>query len=357
MTFTVAPYVRSGIEFDQIAVHGIRVTGHHGVLESERETGQVFMADVVVHTSTQWAAYSDDLTKTVNYSDLADRVAEVLAGDPAELIETVAEHIAKAALSFEGVECVDVRVHKPQAPLHVEFKDVTVTIRRDSRTADLGPERRIGSSAGLPDDPQHPDASPLVNDAFDERPLQPVPALLALGGNLGDIESTLRNAVHDLDRIAGIEVRSTSPLVRSRPAGGPDQPDYLNAVIRIHTSLSPRELLSACQGIEVVHGRERSVVNGPRTIDIDVIEFEGAQGESEDLTLPHPRAHERAFVLAPWAAMEPSAMLAGVGRVADAAQALPEGVTVVAQVWPGRATPAAPPAVAPAAPAPETPTE
>ena len=342
MTFTVAPYTRSGLEFDQIAVHGIRVTGHHGVLVSERETGQIFTADVVAHVSTRWAALSDDLSKTVNYSDLADRVAEVLAGDPAELIETVAENIAKAVLSFEGVECADVRVHKPQAPLHVEFADVTVTIRRDSRTADLSPERRIGSSAGLPDDPLSPDAVPMIRDAFDERPLQPVPALLALGGNVGDVDTTLRNAVHDLDRIPGIEVRSTSPLVRSRPAGGPDQPDYLNAVIRIHTALSPRELLAACNGIEVVHGRERSVVNGPRTIDIDIIDFDGAQGQTEDLVLPHPRAHERAFVLVPWAAMEPGAELPGVGRVADAAQALPEGVTLVAQVWPGAPKPPTP---------------
>lgn len=342
MTFHVPPYMRSGLEFDQIAVHGIRVTGHHGVLDTERETGQIFTADVVAHVSTRWAAMTDDLTKTVNYSDLADRVAEILAGDPAELLETVAENIAKAVLLFEGVECVDVRVHKPQAPLHVEFADVTVTIRRDSRTADLSPERRIGSSAGLPDDPLHPDAIPVVNDPFDERPLQPVPALLALGGNLGDVEATLTNAVHDLDRIPGIEVRSTSPLVRSRPAGGPEQPDYLNAVVRIHTALSPRELLAACNGIEVVHGRERSVVNGPRTIDIDVVDFNGLQGETEDLILPHPRAKERGFVLVPWAAMEPGAELPGVGRVADAAQPLYEGVTVVVPVWPGAPKPSAP---------------
>jgi dihydroneopterin aldolase/2-amino-4-hydroxy-6-hydroxymethyldihydropteridine diphosphokinase len=297
----------------------------------------------VVHVATHPAAITDDLELTVNYSDLADRVAEVLAGDPAELLETVAEHIALAALAFDRVECVDVRVHKPQAPLHVEFGDVTVSIRRDIRTADLTADKRIGSSSGLPDDPLDPGAAPRVRDALDERPLQPVPALLALGGNIGDVEATLRHAIYDLDRISGIEVRSTGPLVRSRPHGGPEQPDYLNTVIRIHTALSPRELLGACHGIELVHGRERTVPNGPRTLDIDIVDFHGMEVALADLSLPHPRARERAFVLVPWAAMEPDAVLPGVGRVAEAAALLPDGVTVVDATWAGRATPASPP--------------
>ncbi len=348
MTFEVAPFHRSGVQLDQIAVHGIRVTAHHGVYPQERESGQVFLADVVAHVSTHPAALTDDLALTVNYSDLADRVAEVLAGDPSDLLETVAEHVAVAVLQMGGVECVDVRIHKPQAPLHVEFSDVTVTIRRDIRTADLTADKRIGSSSGLSDDPLDMSAAPRVNDIADERPLQPVPALLALGGNIGDVEPTLREAVHDLHRVAGIEVRATSPLVLSKPAGGPEQPDYLNAVVRIHTALSPRELLAACHGIELAHGRERGILNGPRTLDIDIVDFNGMQVSLPDLTLPHPRARERAFVLVPWAAMEPDAVLPGVGRVADAAAVLAEGVTVVAPVWPA---PAAPQAAAPAPPA------
>lgn len=332
----VRPYVKDGFELDQIAVLGVRATGHHGVYEAEKQSGQTFLADVVAHVSTRAAALTDDLTRTVNYSDLADRVAEVLAGDPSDLIETVAENIARAVLDFEGVECVDVCVHKPQAPLHVEFNDVTVTIRRDARYAGFDPTKRIGSSAGLSDDPNGLGAAPIVRDEFDQRPLQPVPVLLALGANLGDAEATMRAAVYDIHRVPGIEVRSTSPLVRSKPQGGPPQPDYFNAVVRILTALSPRELLGAIQGIELVHGRERLVVNGPRTLDIDIIDFNGMQGEAEDLVLPHPRAKERSFVLAPWAAMEPDAVLPGAGRVAEIAATLPEGVEVVAPVWPTR---------------------
>jgi len=231
-------------------------------------------------------------------------------------------------------------VHKPQAPLHVEFKDVSVTIRRDVRTGGLWADKRIGSSAGMPDDPLAFDAQPRVSDQFDQRPVRPVPVLLALGGNIGDVERTLRETVEELGRVPGNEVRATSALVKSAPDGGPPQADYLNAVVRLETEMSPRELLGACHGLEIVHDRERTEVNGPRTLDIDIIDFDGIEGESDDLTLPHPRAHERGFVLVPWAHMEPDAQLPGVGPVAPLAQTLATSVTLVANPWPAP-TPAA----------------
>jgi len=335
MTVMVNPYIKGGVELDQIVVEGIRVTGHHGVLATERESGQIFLADVVAHVNTQPAAVTDRLERTVNYSDIADAVAGVLAGDPADLLETVAEHCARAVLEFEGVECVDIAIHKPQAPLHVEFADVVVKIRRDLRSGTLWADKRIGSSAGMSDDPL---AAPnLGRDSFDERPLQPVPAWIALGGNLGPVEPTLAAAVRELDRISGIHVRATSALVKSAAVGGPPQPDYLNAVVLVDTALAPRELLAACQGIEVVHGRERTVVNGPRTLDVDVVAYGDIVGATADLVLPHPRAHERAFVLVPMADVDPNAVLPGPngGPVStllasvDAASA-----QVVAKPWP-----------------------
>ena len=337
MTWTSGPYLRAGIELDRISVEGIRVTGHHGVLETERSSGQVFLADVVVHVSTRAAAARDDLSKTVNYSDIADKAAAVLGGDPSYLIEAVAEHVALAVLEMEGVYCVDVRIHKPQAPLHVEFKDVTVAIRRDIRTGGLWADKRIGSSAGMPDDPLDLVAQAPVRDQFDQRPVRAVPVLLALGGNVGDVEPTLRAAVDDLSRITGIDVVATSALVASAAAGGPPQPDYLNAVVRISTILSPREVLGACQGIEMVHGRERLEPNGPRTLDIDIIDFDGAEATAADLTLPHPRAHERAFVLVPWAYMEPDATLPGAGAITPLASAVQTMISVVANPWPAPA--------------------
>lgn len=326
------PFVKDGMELDQISVEGIRAEGFHGVLATERKTGQLFTADVVAHVNTRAAAAKDALDRTVNYSDIADRVAEVLAGDPADLLESLAERCARVVLEMDGVEAVDIAIHKPQAPLHVEFADVVVRIRRDLHSGSLWADKRIGSSAGASHDPLD---GPLARDVFDERPLQPVNAVIALGGNLGSVEPTLRAAVRLLDRTAGIHVLGTSALVRSAAVGGPPQPDYYNAIVLVETALAPRELLNACQGVEVVHGRERTVANGPRTLDVDIISYDQLVGASADLTLPHPRAHERAFVLVPLADLDPNITLPGRGTAQELLDAVAvDTVTVVTRPWP-----------------------
>lgn len=141
------------------------------------------------------------------------------------------------------------------------------------------------------------------------RPLSDDRAVLALGSNLGESESTIERAVVDL-REAGVRILRVSPLYRTAPVGGPaGQPDYVNAVIEVSTSLRPYELLKLCNAVEAAHHRERLVRWGPRTLDIDVIDYEGVVSDDPVLTLPHPRAHERSFVLTPWARMDPEAHL------------------------------------------------
>lgn len=141
------------------------------------------------------------------------------------------------------------------------------------------------------------------------RPLSDHRAVLALGSNLGESESTIERAVVDL-REAGMRILRVSPLYRTAPVGGPaGQPDYVNAVIEVSTSLRPYELLKLCNAVEAAHHRERLVRWGPRTLDIDVIDYEGVISDDPVLTLPHPRAHERSFVLTPWARMDPEAHL------------------------------------------------
>lgn len=115
---------------DRITLTGIRATGYHGVYEHERREGQVFIADVVLELSLADAARSDDVADTVHYGEFADQVAAVLAGDPADLLETVAQRIADRALAYPRVDVVEVTIHKPQAPIAVPFDDVSVTIRR-----------------------------------------------------------------------------------------------------------------------------------------------------------------------------------------------------------------------------------
>ncbi len=152
-----------------------------------------------------------------------------------------------------------------------------------------------------------------------ERLRPSVPAVLALGSNLGDREATIRAAVADLDAADGIRVEQLSPLVET-PAlklTGVDHqaPPYLNAVVVVDTVLGPHDLLDVVNAVEQQHGRVREERWGDRTLDIDIIDYDGRQLDDDRLTLPHPRAWERGFVLAPWYAVRPDAQLAGHGRI------------------------------------------
>lgn len=140
----------------------------------------------------------------------------------------------------------------------------------------------------------------------------PVHAVLALGSNLGERVETLAEGVADVVEHPLVRLVDVSPVVQTQPVGGPaDQPLYLNMVMEIETELSPTELLAHCQAVEAKHHRERIVRWGPRTLDVDIITYDDVQQDDPELTLPHPRAAERAFVLVPWLLMNPQATLAG----------------------------------------------
>ena len=140
-------------------------------------------------------------------------------------------------------------------------------------------------------------------------------AVISLGANLGDREWTLMSAAEALNEVG--EVVAFSSFLENRAVGGPPQPDYLNAVLILDTQLEPKELLRVCQAIERIFGRTREVQWGPRTLDLDVIACDDQIIDSDVLTLPHPRAGERYFVLAPWLEIDNEALLPGKGRVAE----------------------------------------
>lgn len=278
---------------DVVELVGLRVRGRHGVLAAERELGQVFVVDLAMHLDTRPAAASDDLADAVDYGAVAQTVHAVVAGEPVDLLETLVARVADAVLADHRVRAVDVAVHKPGAPVTVAFDDVVVRIARTS------PWRR---------------------------------AVLSLGSNVGDSAATLASAVSALGAAPGVRVLATSPVYRTAPVGGVEQDDYLNAVLVVATTLAPHDLLALAHRVEDGHGRDRAreVRWGPRTLDVDVVTMGVDAGVTRSgptrasaPVLPHPRAHERAFVLVPWAAVAPDDVLPGHGRVADLVAALP----------------------------------
>ncbi len=140
-------------------------------------------------------------------------------------------------------------------------------------------------------------------------------AVIALGSNLGDPKENLDLALALLREAT--EVKKVSSYYVTKPVGYEDQPDFVNAVCIIETELPAMELLKMLHGIEKTMGRERTIKWGPRTLDLDIIQYGAMLSNAEELTLPHPRAHERKFVLEPWHEIEPDAILLTHGKIAD----------------------------------------
>lgn len=142
-------------------------------------------------------------------------------------------------------------------------------------------------------------------------------AYVALGSNLGEPRRQVLAAMAALDALPQTRVTARSPLYRTPPWGVLEQPDFINAAVQLETALSPYALLDALLALELAAGRVRSVRNGPRTLDLDLLHMEGVRLDEARLTLPHPRILERAFVLLPLADIAPDLLLPGQGRVAE----------------------------------------
>ncbi|MEV0527175.1 2-amino-4-hydroxy-6-hydroxymethyldihydropteridine diphosphokinase [Streptomyces sp. NPDC050439] len=167
-------------------------------------------------------------------------------------------------------------------------------------------------------------------DAADTTLSNPKRAVISLGSNLGNRLETLQGAVDALEDTPGLRVKAVSPVYETEPWGVDPgtQPSYFNAVVVVKTTLPPSSLLERAHAVEEAFHRVRDERWAARTIDVDIVAYADIVSDDPDLTLPHPRAHERAFVLAPWHDVEPEAQLAGRGEVADLlAKVTREGVT------------------------------
>ncbi|WP_299446629.1 dihydroneopterin aldolase [uncultured Phycicoccus sp.] len=281
---------------DRIALRGVRATGYHGVFEHEKRDGQEFVVDVVLALDLTRAGQTDELAETVDYGGLASAVVARIEGEPFDLIERLAAVIADDVLDDVRVDEVEVTVHKPQAPVPVPFGDVAVTVTRTRR---------------------------------------PAPVVIALGANLphgdGTPAETVVDALEQLEPLAELDDMVVSSLYETDPVGGPEQPVFVNAVVTATTTLSPATLLEMLHVVEFMFARTREVRWGPRTLDVDLVQYGDPRtgrdvvSDAPALTLPHPRAHERGFVLVPWLDADPDAVLRHDGapvRVADLVRGL-----------------------------------
>ena len=348
-----------------IALKGLGALANHGVYDFERTQEQRFSADVVMWIET--AGTTDDIAATVSYADIADETMAVLTGNPVDLIETLAETIASRVMSHEGVVGTEVTVHKPDAPINHPFADVSVTVRRGETDAMplslslkgiyeaedgsvLTGEIEAYGRAQAPSPAQQKKAAPTRKrrgeHAAPARPedisrpahLRARRVVLAIGGNLGDVPVTLMHTVEALSYMEGFQIEDVSPIMRTKPVLAPGQapqPDYWNAVVVGSAIATPDEIFAQTSRIERELGRERHERWGARTIDIDIIQVEGLASSDPALTLPHPRAKERAFVLAPWLLCDANAVLEGVGRVCDLLAVAPdrEGIIDAVDDW------------------------
>lgn len=242
-----------------IVMRNMKFYGYHGCLDFEKENGQWFIITVDIGCDYLPGAVTDELEGTVNYADAYDRIKRIATELKFNLIEKLAYEIGRCVLlNYNLASEVTVMVHKPDAPVEGEFECMETSIH-----------------------------------------LKRHEVVISFGSNMGDREDIIRTALGMINKRDDTSVVRVSSLYETEPVGYADQADFLNGAAIIKTIIEPLDFLHMLQKIELDLHRVRTIKNGPRTIDLDVVTFDDISSNDEELTLPHPRMHERAFVLVP----------------------------------------------------------
>ena len=261
---------------DRIEIDGLVVLAVVGALPRERELPQPLRIDLRLEVDLHDAGRSDELGDTVDYGEVAGRVAAAVRESKDVLLERVADRVAEVVLGFDRVEAVELVVTKLRPPIAEALTSTAVRVRRLRGELDVAPRASHR-------------------------------AIVALGSNLGDRVGYLRAAVEQLAPVV-----AASQVFETDPIGGPDgQGAYLNMVVAVDTPLDPFAFVRRCQRIEGEALRQRTVRWGPRTLDVDLLLYDDVTISSPELTIPHPRYAERRFVLAPLAEVAPERCPAG----------------------------------------------
>lgn len=252
-------------DYDQIKITDLEVFANHGVFPEENKLGQKFLVSAVLYTDTRKAGKTDDLTASIHYGEVSAFITKYMKEHTYQLLERVAETLAEEMLkSISGLCKIDLEIKKPWAPVGLPLKTVSVKISREWHTT-----------------------------------------YIALGSNIGDSETYLNEAVEKIGQIPTCTVEKVSSYLVTEPYGVTDQPDYLNACLKMRTLLYPEELLKELNRIEKEAGRERIIHWGPRTLDLDILLYDDIVLEEDDLCIPHVEMHKRSFVLEPLAEIAP----------------------------------------------------
>ena len=244
---------------DRIKIRDLEVYAYHGVNPEEKENGQHFYVNADLYLDLSKAGKTDELTATAHYGHVCKTITRVMQAQSYDLIERAAEVTAEAILKeYPVVREVRVEVKKPEAPVKLPFGMISVEVTRGWKEA-----------------------------------------VVAVGGNLGDTEATIADAVRMLAEDPNVRVLRQSSLIRTKAWGKTDQPDFTNGALLLETLYQPEELLDVLQSAEQQAGRVRKEKWGPRTLDLDLIFFEDQVIRTERLTVPHPLMQERLFVLDP----------------------------------------------------------
>lgn len=252
-------------DYDQIKITDLEVFANHGVFPEENKLGQKFLISAVLYTDTRKAGKIDDLTASIHYGEVSAFITKYMKEHTYQLLERVAETLAEEMLkSISGLCKIDLEIKKPWAPVGLPLKTVSVKISREWHTT-----------------------------------------YIALGSNIGDSETYLNEAVEKIGQIPTCTVEKVSSYLVTEPYGVTDQPDFLNACLKMQTLLYPEELLKELNRIEKEAGRERIIHWGPRTLDLDILLYDDIVLEEDDLCIPHVEMHKRSFVLEPLAEIAP----------------------------------------------------
>lgn len=252
-------------DYDQIKITDLEVFANHGVFPEENKLGQKFLVSAVLYTDTRKAGKTDDLTASIHYGEVSAFITKYMKEHTYQLLERVAETLTEEMLkSISGLCKIDLEIKKPWAPVGLPLKTVSVKISREWHTT-----------------------------------------YIALGSNIGDSETYLNEAVEKIGQIPTCTVEKVSSYLVTEPYGVTDQPDFLNACLKMRTLLYPEELLKELNRIEKEAGRERIIHWGPRTLDLDILLYDDIVLEEDDLCIPHVEMHKRSFVLEPLAEIAP----------------------------------------------------